>query len=181
MKTMKKTLTIIMLLGAMCGYAQDFPPCAASSQTWTFGDLTWSDAIHVPECGEETFGYNYTAPQCRNYSDDRNTFYYYNWAYVDTNKTMLCPSPWRMPTEQDFNTLASDTTYSDLVDAWGYGGYAHDGFVTTVSTYAYYWSSTVYSSDTNHAYYLYYSSDGLGVDNYRAKRYGFRVRCVKEG
>jgi hypothetical protein len=48
MKTMKKTLTItiIMLCGIVCGYTQNTPLHAASIRTWNFGNLTWSDAIH---------------------------------------------------------------------------------------------------------------------------------------
>ena len=31
--------------------------------------------------------------------------YHYNWYYVKDHKAELCPSPWRVPTEQDFIDL----------------------------------------------------------------------------
>jgi hypothetical protein len=45
-----------------------------------------------------------------------------------------------------------------------------------VSTFAYYWSSTVH--DSNGAYRLYYYSGNLSV-TVDSKFYGFQVRCVK--
>jgi uncharacterized protein (TIGR02145 family) len=47
-----------------------------------------------------------------------------------------------------------------------------------VSSYAYYWSSTVDSSNAYDAYNLLYYSGSLLV-NYTYKYYGFQVRCVK--
>jgi uncharacterized protein (TIGR02145 family) len=60
----------------------------------------------------------------------------------------------------------------------GYGGNANGSSMNDVSTYAYYWSSTVNSSNTNNAYNLNYNSGNLNVTNLN-KNYGLQVRCVK--
>jgi hypothetical protein len=159
----------------------DAPSLAASTQIWTFDDQTWSDVIHCPECNKETFEYSFTEPQCRSYTEEGKTWYYYNWKYVNANKNTLCPSPWRVPTESDFSTLISDTTitYSTLIDAWGYGGYALGTSLFEVDTDAFYWSST--ANGTNYAYNLGLDRSGnLDLASGNHKYYGFQVRCVKD-
>jgi hypothetical protein len=149
------------------------PPLASSTQTWKFGTLTWSDLIKCPECNKSSFTSSNTEPQCRSYAGR----YYYNWAYVNANKNTLCPSPWRVPTAEDFNSLGSHTTWPVLISEWGYGGDAYGSSMEGVSTYAYYWSSTQHPSSTSSAYRLFYRSSNLYVDTY-PKYYGFQVRCV---
>jgi hypothetical protein len=153
------------------------PPYAASTMTWTFGNQTWSDAIHYPECNKGTFQDSYSDPQCRSYTEEGKTWYYYNWVYVDANKETMCPAPWRMPSKSDFNTLVSVTNYATLISAWGYGGRCiSSGALDGQDMFADYWSSQ--QNDGSNAYNLYYYSSNLGV-NATAKYYGFQVRCVK--
>jgi hypothetical protein len=151
-------------------------PChAASTNTWSYGSQTWSDAIHIPTCNKTSFT-NRDDPQCRSYSESGNTWYYYNWPYVNQNAATLCPSPWRVPTQSDFSTLVNNTNYSTLINAWGYGGYAQGSSMSNTS-FAYYWSST--QNGTNYAYYLFYFSGDLFVSSNAYKYFGFQVRCVK--
>jgi hypothetical protein len=155
------------------------PPNAASTQTWTFGSstLTWSDAIRISDCNKPDFTESYSDPQCRSYTEGANIWYYYNWPYVNQNASTLCPSPWRVPTSSDFSALVnSSVTSSTLISEWGYGGYANGSSVSEVSTYAYYWPSTQYSSTG--AYSLRYYSSGLNVSN-TSKFFGLQVRCVR--
>ncbi|MDR3132853.1 MAG: fibrobacter succinogenes major paralogous domain-containing protein [Prevotellaceae bacterium] len=172
---MKKILTILMLCGFVYGYAQNTPPHAASTKTWTFGEQTWSDAIHIPECNKEEFTKSTIDPQCRSYTKDGKTWYYYNWAYVQKNQSKMCPPPWRVPTKSDSETLASNTTLSALSSVWGYGGYADGSSIVNENLYADYWSSTENGSS---AYYLGYYSGGLLVYSFD-KYNGFQVRCVR--
>jgi hypothetical protein len=156
------------------------PTYAASTHAWTFGDQTWSDAIHIPACNIATFARSTTTPYCRSYTENGNTWYYYNWAYVNTNAATLCESPWRVPSQSDFNTLVSNTDYTTLVDEWGYGGLAQNNTISTPNMYAYYWSSTVHSSPASTAYYLYYYSYfGSLTVLADAMFLGYQVRCVK--
>jgi hypothetical protein len=153
---------------------------AASAQTWTFGSstLTWSDAIRIPDCNKSDFTNDSNNPQCRSYTSGTNTWYYYNWPYVNQNAGALCPSPWRVPTRTDFTALVGATNYTTLVAQWGYGGYAGSSMYY-VSERAYCWSSTEDPNNTNIVYNLsYYNSGNLTVP-YSSKDIGFQVRCVK--
>jgi hypothetical protein len=160
------------------------PPLAASTQTWTFGNQTWSDDIEIPECKGATFeGNYYTGPQCRSYTDTEgtNTWYYYNWPYMNAHKATMCPDPWRVPTQADFKALV------DIVEEvgldWNLGGhcYPDDGIVGGPGLYAYYWATD--ESSSTHAYSLKYWSDeidpiyfNIGGEN---KATGIHVRCVQ--
>jgi hypothetical protein len=96
----------------------------SSNQTWTLGDQTWSDAIHCPECNKESFEESNTDPQCRSYTyDDGRIRFYYNWAFVDANKAEMCPTPWRVPTKDDFDALdlwllGLPEGHSQIPEAW---------------------------------------------------------------
>jgi hypothetical protein len=162
------------------GGAASAPPHAESGETWmwVFGKQMWSNAIHMPECNKEDFIESETEPDCRSYTENGETKYYYNWAYVNTNRNKLCPSPWRVPTKADMETLGSNSNENALFDAWGFGGNAYGSSVGSVSTGAYYWSSTEYRSGSSYAYNLGYGSSNLLV-LYDTKSNGFQVRCVK--
>jgi uncharacterized protein (TIGR02145 family) len=161
---------------------RDTPPLAASTQTWEFGEQTWSDAIRCPECDKGTFEESLTDSQCRSYTQNDSTWYYYNWAYVDANKATMCPDPWRVPSQSDFVTLANNTTAYALIDAWGYGGFAYGSSMYSVSEGGVYWSSTEGSGGGNSAsalVYGYVDDRGiLGVPR-SEKPGGTQVRCVK--
>jgi hypothetical protein len=174
---MKKLLTIIMLCGAVGGYAQNTLPHAASTHTWTFGEQTWSDAIHIPECNKADFTKSDTEPQCRSYTEEGKVWYYYNWAYVNQNAAALCPSPWRVPSKADFGKLISKSNGNTLINDWVYGGYANGSSMNEMSTSAYYWSSTETDSSCAHSV-LYYGSYVRPQDT-TYKTNGFQVRCVK--
>jgi uncharacterized protein (TIGR02145 family) len=182
--TMKKHLFLMIAAATMVAFVGcdknenvATPPLIASTQTWTFGDQTWSDAIQCPECNKETFEDSYTNPQYRSYTEDGKTWYYYNWAYVDANREEMCPSPWRVPTKEDFDVLVSNTTHSVLISTWGYGGGTSGWLNGAVGTgsFAHYWSST---DSGIGACSLHYDSYDLDVGNYDYYL-GFQVRCVK--
>jgi TolB-like protein len=154
------------------------PPHAASARTWTFGNQMWSDAIQIPACNKTSFTDSYTDPHCRSYTEESNTWYYYNWAYVNTNAATLCPAPWRVPTKAGFDALGAVTTAAELHAAWGYGGYAYGSIVYYVSKDGAYWSSWETSSGANFAYSLHYNRSHL-ARNGEYGHYGFQVRCVK--
>jgi hypothetical protein len=172
-----KILTILMLCGVIGGYAQNTPPHAASTQTWTFGTQTWSDAIHIPECNKADFTNSDTEPQCRSYTEEEKTFYYYNWAYVNVNATVMCPSPWRVPSKADFGKRVSTPHKNPSGDVWVYGGYIQGSSVNEVSTSAYYWSST--ETGSNYAHSLLCYGGYVRPQDTTYKTNGFQVRCVR--
>jgi uncharacterized protein (TIGR02145 family) len=159
------------------------PPQAASTRTWTFGEQTWSDAIRIPECNNPDFTQDWSNPQCSSHSEDGNTWFYYNWIYVNANKETMCPDPWRVPTQEDFTSLVDDAQVSaaDLGEAWGFGGYEEGSdspsHTTTVGQY---WSLT----DENGwaSYVLVYASVSDYIDGTWSsvnQNSGLQVRCVK--
>ncbi|MDR3180512.1 MAG: fibrobacter succinogenes major paralogous domain-containing protein, partial [Prevotellaceae bacterium] len=150
----------------------------ASTRTWAFGGQTWSDAIHVPGCNKTSFTNSYTGPQCRSYTKNGKTRYYYNWAYVNINKNRLCPLPWRVPTKNDLDSLVGNTSDEAFIAAWGYGGFIESDVIYDEHSYAYYWSFTMVSSYISNAYYLLYPSRNMRVRAYD-KRLGFQVRCLR--
>ena len=97
------------------GGVETLPPsAAASTQTWTVisDDETikqvWSDYImydgdkKVEKGTIANFVFGTDPDYCDNPGYDG---YLYNWYYVVANETDLCPSPWRVPTGQDFIDL----------------------------------------------------------------------------
>jgi hypothetical protein len=187
---MKKHLFLMMIAAAAMAFAGcskddddaevvKTPPYAASTQTYEFGDQIWSDAIQCPECNKESFSNSETEPQCRSYTEGGNTWYYYNWAYVSQHAERLCPSPWRVPTESDLETLFDVTDYTTLISAWGnsFGGYcSNNGSLYMQGKNTSYWSSTEYS---DYIYNLYYDSSGNLGYSFGIKSYGSQVRCVR--
>ncbi|MDR3184429.1 MAG: fibrobacter succinogenes major paralogous domain-containing protein [Prevotellaceae bacterium] len=184
-------MAVLLIAAAMVGCKKDdpakpeekaipTPPSAASTQTWTFGTstLTWSDAIHIPDCNRESFENSYDEPQCRSYAYEGKTYYYYNWPYVDANKATLCPEPWRVPALDDFKDLVRHTAPPTLQNEWGYGGYASSSASSCSAAAANYWSCTPY--DNYNAYCLWYHTNGA-VDprNATGTDLGFQIRCVK--
>jgi hypothetical protein len=177
------------LAGTITVNAAPSPPTlAASTQTWSYGSLTWSDRIIIAACNKESFTSSTITPDCRSYNDNGTLRYYYNWPYVNANKSTMCPSSdrWRVPTRADFDALiialGGSTTYPILVSAWGLGGYFNaNGVIVADTVFGAYWSSTNYDewNTVPTAYRLEYSNyDGLFSNN-ASKSWGLQVRCVK--
>lgn len=107
-------LVSLLVAAAVCACSKDMytqdsdspPPYAASAKTWVFGEQVWSDAIRLPECNKEDFDDSYDQPQCRSYSEGANTWFYYNWPFVNQRAYALCPTPWRVPTADDLEDFA---------------------------------------------------------------------------
>jgi hypothetical protein len=182
---MKKILTIAALTLLTLGGCNknnekeeniETPPLAVSTQTWTFGDQTWSDAIRIPACDKSDFISSITAPDCRSYTYRSNTWYYYNWSYVITNQEQLCPAPWHVPFRWELEILEKNTTSEKLMTAWGLPGYAFGSSMVNVGEDGYMWSPT--SGEVSSAACINYTSGKLQVVR-PPKSYGFQVRCVR--
>jgi hypothetical protein len=174
---MKKLLTILMLCGVCCGYAQNTPPHAATTRTWTVGEQTWSDAIHIPACNKKNRMDSSTEPQCRSYTEGANTWYYYNWPYVQANAAKLCPAPWRVPDLDETHGLTTTDLTPKLARAWGYGGLATPDMVLGSENIYAHWIA--HPAGKTCAVVLWYSKNvPLSVTTF-GKEYGLRARCVK--
>jgi uncharacterized protein (TIGR02145 family) len=173
--------------------ADNAPPHAISNKVWVIGEQEWSDAIHIPGCNKAEFnGGEWDAPEadCRSYADESDTYYYYSWPYVAANASAMCPSPWRVPTHQDFIDLdkalggsgsARYDTHSWIEEnyfmSWAgtYGGFCNsDGSMVWTSTMTAYWTADVFDSKNMH--YFSIMDDFVNPHSYNAKMIGFQVR-----
>jgi uncharacterized protein (TIGR02145 family) len=168
-----------LLIAVGCNSCNSAPPHAASSQTWTFGDQTWSDAIWIPACNKSDFKESQTSPDCRSYTSGSSSSYYYNWPYVHANAKVLCPAPWRVPNESDYDYLLSVASPQALVAAWGTQGFATSGSrgdVYVNGTDSYIWTSQGYTNNKARALYISRRRTEL---EHETRDSGFTVRCVR--
>ena len=177
----------------------------ATTQTWTVGSQTWSDAVQATGCDKTTF-YGGTA-DCRSNPYGKGDLF--SWYAVSSYnyRSKLCPDGWRVPTVQDFidldialggtgNRSQNNTTLRDAyLNTWGgvYGGYCYsDGKMSQMYFnfyFASYWSQS--SSNNVAAYYLYFDyydpgnnvndTGGISVNprSENDKSYGRSLRCVR--
>jgi uncharacterized protein (TIGR02145 family) len=179
------------------------PPGAASTQTWTAGTQIWSDALQKAQTGciEVTHMGPNDAPEppgpyYRASDLYSGSGYLYNWRCVNEYGAQLCPSPWRVPSRNDFQTLdgilgGNGSTHTETpewvtdnyVTRWGgvYGGSSFLNSIDKPGTTAWYWSSSLTSSGgTLIAHILFFDSTGrVYSDSYGNQIYGNQVRCVK--
>ena len=103
-------------------------------------------------------------------------------------------SGWRMPTQTELNELINNCTVtwttqngvngrlftgpngnSIFLPAAGYRGGSE---LRSAGSYGFYWSSSLYSGNTDNAWYLCFYSDNYGMYYFYGRYYGFTVRAV---
>ncbi len=78
-----------------------------SNQTWIIGSQTWSAPVTTTYCNKTTYSSPTSAPiaiDCRN-NYTAGYGHLFSWCMVVRYAAQLCPSPWRVPTIDDFCTL----------------------------------------------------------------------------
>jgi hypothetical protein len=167
------------------------PGCVASTinlgkvgfvfnKTWKIGNQTWSAPVTATYCEKTAFDGGSEGKyrvDCRKHTETKYG-HLFSWCMVANHAAQLCPSPWRMPTKEDAELLAKQSSGGRLATLWGLSGYALGNSLWDVDSYAYYWSSTEVSSGGNSAYTLdIYNSDLRTSLAYKST--GMQVRCVK--
>ncbi|MCL2417122.1 MAG: Ig-like domain-containing protein [Bacteroidales bacterium] len=131
-----------------------------TTQEWPVGNQIWSDAVTATGCDKTNFyggsNNNFNA-DCRSNPGFPGDLF--SWCAVIRFQAELCPTPWRVPTIQDFRDLdtalggsgmgnlpSGDTVLRDMyIYSWGvvFGG-ASDalGNLPTGNRNAHYWSQT---------------------------------------
>jgi hypothetical protein len=155
------------------------PPHAASTQTWRFGNYLWSDVIQMPGCNKSSWWVTDNRPDCRSYTYNNITYYYYNW--LELSYGVFCKAPWALPTEAAYEELQRTTTAIQLADVWGVGGSIANGIVVAAETTGYIWSSHTVGPWAT-PYYIWWTKEALGVHLNQADRSqtGVQVRCVRD-
>ena len=95
-----------------------------------------------------------------------------------------CPAGFRLPTEAEWDTELVSWSSNNVAGAYGSplklvvaGARSHDsGTIVYAGSYGFYWSSTVYGSDSRE---LCFSSYGANMSN-NSRVYGFSVRCIED-
>jgi hypothetical protein len=167
----------VTLLGQAVVLKSDTSITFASTQTWTFGEQTWSDRVVARPGACDSVDVLSVSEAKKEYRK-HNGLYYYTWMCVVAARFELCPpiKGWRVPTYDDFKYLVRYATGSTLYDAWGVGGYAFGDALRNESLTGYYWSYT--AADRNGSYGLAYHHGYTRVALH-VQHSGRQVRCVK--
>jgi uncharacterized protein (TIGR02145 family) len=159
----------------------------ANSTTYTRNGITLSAPVTVTTCQKETYAGGSSGAykaDCRtnpSYAGDL-----FSWCMVVQHAVQLCPTPWRVPTHNDFCKYAgfadectSETSsIYDGIDGWLLGGYSSNGGKLYFDgLYGYYWSSTEYSAELSTNANV-YGDRFLPIYHFE-KYYGFSLRCVR--
>ena len=165
----------------------------ATNQEWTVGNQIWSDAVQTSVCsGRSPSTFEMGNPtnslaNCRSNPGQKGDFF--SWCAVQRFADVLCPSPWRVPTKDDFLELIlaldgeeaerfqNTTVRNRLLNDWGgtYASYIYNPIGMLRQTNAAYWSQ----SETNHS--LFYCSGGwIDRQSYEVPyNIGAALRCVR--
>jgi len=135
--------------------------------------------------------------------DNLTTYgYMYNW-YAAVNSKGICPTGWHVPTDADWDVLASALGGSPTAgfamkntSGWASAGNGsnNSGFTALpagfrretgafdgILSHAYWWSSTAVPSNSANAYHrrVSFNAQNLYRDN-SDKRLGYSIRCIRD-
>lgn len=187
-----------------------------TDKTWTVGGLTWSDAVTATRCQKDdynggVYGGEVYKIDCRknefpgdDYNEPQVFGDYFSWEAVNAYGDVLCPEPWRTPTQQDFKdldiALGGDGKNNEMlagriqlyVDEWGgeFGGYVWFGkpdssyptdtmICQNQADYACYWSGQSLSKSNAAALAFGTPKGYLSPAAQAEKTNGYTLRCVK--
>ncbi|MCL2028553.1 MAG: fibrobacter succinogenes major paralogous domain-containing protein [Bacteroidales bacterium] len=176
----------------------------ANARTISGNGITqvWSGAVTTTGCDKTGFTAGNVNADCRN-STNGSWVHYFNWCYVMRHATTLCPSPWRVPTCQDFvnldvamggtgigRSLANNATSNGwtgtnstekytgtATGTWGGARWTQHATDFTTSLASSYWSSS--ESSATHAFRIAYSQSAIVYDNITKNITGYALRCVR--
>lgn len=126
----------------------------------------------------------------------------YNWLavnHIETNRATLLPTGWRVPSESDWNTLATAVgglsvagTNLKSVGAWSSGsgddtygmsiypsGHRYMNDFSSINIIAEFWSSTVYAAAQNRAMFARFNASAEMSITDNSKDNGYSVRLVR--
>ena len=176
-----------------------------TDRVWKVGNQEWSDAVTAIACQKTTFHGDATSDNpsrfmvadCRNNSGYGDLF---SRCAVVFFADILCPSPWRVPTKQDFMTLdvalggtgdyrkspaVAQQVSNWYINSWGgeYGGSCRgDGKLDGGASAAYYWTLD-FDPRTGFGHLLNFGTavdDGyINPQGIKHMGHGLTLRCVR--
>jgi uncharacterized protein (TIGR02145 family) len=169
-----------------------------SGATYNINGLIVSSPVTVTYCNNRTsYAANSTAPYrvdcAANYTDPEYGSLI-SWCMVMQYADRLCPSPWRVPTRNDFCQIVNGSQsscgnrYPSLVDpskdinennGWVYGEYYYNNGSTTACICGYYWSSTIKDAENAYIFDLSQCCGSIPGDHGHYKGAGLSLRCVQ--
>jgi hypothetical protein len=155
------------------------PPDAASTQTWTYGSLTWSDLLAAtPSACTLTPSLSPSNPPPPEYLAINGAFYY-NYSCLVASQTVLCPFPWRAPTKTDLDALFLHL--SPATPPWPFDGFYDPDYsiLEYLGTAGYIPSVTDYSINSLSHYALIWTTYPSITVGSMKKNWGMRIRCVR--
>jgi uncharacterized protein (TIGR02145 family) len=123
----------------------------------------------------EDGGYNWRTKATNCNEDARRT---HLWTGLGAFINGVCPTGWRVPTEQDFvalNIASAEDAFSKIKLSASGGRDNVDGTINSVGSSGYYWTSSV-DGDKSRRLGIVSANTSLKSDE---RAYGFSVRCVK--
>jgi uncharacterized protein (TIGR02145 family) len=157
-----------------------------------YGSQTWSAPVTATYCYKTSFygGSDPFLADCRN-NTEVTYGHLFSWCMVKNYSEQLCPSPWRVPTTDDFcmldkiiqNTSSCQSSSSGALytgSVWGalYGGYAASSSLNGTGSLGCYWSSSEPGSFI--AYSLVINANSVNPSGGSLKSYGSTLRCVRD-
>jgi uncharacterized protein (TIGR02145 family) len=170
----------------------------ATNQEWTVGNQIWSDAVQTSVCsGRSPSAFEYgvegnLVANCRSNPGQKGDFF--TWCAVMRFADELCPSPWRVPTKEDFAELNlalggedeerynSPAVRNRFLTDWGgtYNGRLFYSDLWHQGVNAAYWSQS--DNDFAEVYNLFYCNAGwIDRTSHQGHYYsGAALRCVRD-
>jgi len=205
-KSINQVISIIQLADID---GNGYPHVKIGNQLWMAENLRttkYNDGTSIPLVTENSEWDNLITPAYCWYDNDEARYSQtygalYNWYTVETGK--LCPTGWHVPTDAEWTELTDYLTDnghsgtegtaitaksgwydgSNGTDDYGFaalpGGYRGYGTSDLVEKYAYWWSSTEYSSWQGRLRIVMYFNS-LVLRDYNNKKLGFSVRCMRD-
>ncbi|MDR0582043.1 MAG: fibrobacter succinogenes major paralogous domain-containing protein, partial [Prevotellaceae bacterium] len=159
-----------------------------NSNTYKRNGITVAAPVTASYCDKATYaGGSSGAYQvdCRN-NTTTDLGHLFSWCLVVQYADKLCPSPWRVPSRNDFCNyagLGNECTGNTSVIRYGMEGWLHGGYSTREGelnrqdSYGYYWSAT--EADSDRRYSLQLEGSTTSPATLYNIGYGFSLRCVR--
>jgi hypothetical protein len=160
-----------------------------STDTWARNGITISSPVTVTYCEKPDYSGGSSGTykaDCRSYNIVTTT-HYFSWCFIKQYASQLCPSPWRVPTREDFcqyanGGIGADCSHTDSIQV-GMDGWHNLGQIDCDGTYndipnVFAWSGSEFDTDIGFNAWASWEA-GFTTSAFWEKCCGFILRCVR--